>query len=240
MNALVLSAGLSLALLSGDQAVHGVTGQERIKPDAHATAMEDAAVARRAIAQRYLNCGLTKVLDFQEAGRQHNVPADKPRDKVKITVGVTESASAIAAMQKYDKDGDVTWMPQDLMARERVPGKRGEDALGTPIPGELVIGKGDGNATSISRYVYPYASRTKGNVGVFVTQSAETSDYKSGHVYGSFVAKYCGTMVLKTESDGERRWQIDPYAEPMDDIYKEQTCDLIEDKSQPGLYNVDC
>jgi hypothetical protein len=124
------------------------------------------------------------------------------------------------------------------MARERVPGQRGEQALGKVIPNGSTVMAGNGQIASTE--LYPYAAPTQGGVGIFAENSAETFDNDGKKYYTNFHATYCGTIVLKTLSDGERQWQIDPYAEPMDDVAIARECDLVPDKEQPNVSYVDC
>lgn len=241
VNKLMLAAGLTATLLAGDQAPKAPQPQAAVIDAAaeHAAIMEQAKLARGVIAARYASCGITKVLDFQEAGAQPGIPQDKPRDRVVVRVNVRESADALATMQEYDTDSTVQWHGDGgMIARERTQEQSGEYALGKVIPNGATTGLGKGQITSTE--LYPYASRTQGEVGVFAVNSTETFDNEGGKYYSNFHATYCGTIVLKTLSDGERQWQIDPYAEPVGDVTFNKECPIVPDASQPGVSYIDC
>jgi hypothetical protein len=238
VNKLMFAAGLATGLLAGDQAPQVPQATEVNAIAEHAATMQQAKLAREAIAARYASCGITKVLDFQEAGAQSGAQQDKPRDKVVVKVKVRESAAALAAMRQYDTDSTVRWHSPDMMARERTAQQSGEYALGKVIPNGSTVGTESGQITSTE--LYPYASRTQGEVGVFAVNGTETFDDQGGKYYSNFHATYCGTIVLKTLADGERQWQLDPYAEPVEDVTYNKECPIVPDASQPGASYIDC
>jgi hypothetical protein len=236
---LVATAGL--ALLGGDQVPTTPTqppAHEIVMPNIHGN-MALAAKARQEIAARYTSCGVTEVLDFQNTDPQPGIQQDKPRDRVKIKVKVRQSAAALAAMQTYDHDSTVAWTQPDLFVRERTETQHGEQALGKEIITGHTQTAGKGNLTSTE--AYPYASRKPGDrLGVYAQQFVETNDFAGKKHYTNTHVFYCGTIMLKAAGDGENRWQIDPYAAPVDDIEIDRACDLIEDPQQPGLFNEQC
>jgi hypothetical protein len=234
-----LAAGLAMSLLHADAAPDpNIAAQQ--KAAAHAEWLQETAIGREAIAKRYGSCAIAKVVDHHESKPQQAVGFDgRNRDRVEITVQVSETPVALAQEKKYDKDDAVMWMPTDLMARERVPGKQGVEALGTTIPGQTYV-ESVGHATTVTRTVYPYASRTSGNVGVFVAESTETLDYEGGKDYNDFGAKFCGMIVLDKLADGGYEWREDTAQSPMDDIYRVENCALTEDPHNPGSFSSDC
>lgn len=235
MNALHADAAPDPSTIAREQAV---VAQQ--KAAAHAEWLRQAAIGRQAVAQRYGSCAISSLVDHHESRQQGATPYDgKPRDQVSITLHVAETPAALAQETKYDKDDSVLWEPVSVMARERVPGQHGVNALGTTIPGQWKLDN-PGHATTLTQTFYPYATRTSGNVGIFVGEEVETSDFDGQHKYTDYGAKYCGTMVLNKLTDGGYEWQVDPTAEPMDDIFLQRDCALEADPQQPGVFSSDC
>jgi hypothetical protein len=236
-----VAVGLSMHMLTADAAPNPDAAANQ-RAGAHAAEMHDAAIGRRAVANRYGSCAISQVVDHHVAIAPEGVLTfgdDKLRDRIDVTVQVTETPQALQQEVKYNKDDAVVWFPVQYMARERVTQLNGSTQLGTTIPGPEVVGS-SGHNISVTQPLYPYADRQSGNIALYLGEEVETNDLEGRHDYRDYGAIYCGTIALKGDGQGNLTWQADPSATALPNIYRTEDCPLIEDPLQPGAFYEQC
>lgn len=234
-------------------------GSDAVVGSEQGTKMEQAAAARRAIAERYAGCVITDVVDTHTSEvRTEKLPDDiglpyrmegAPRNEVIITVKATKNAASMAAEQTYANgtpDEDIVrWHPFSLGAATDIIRK--DDAgkySRIPIPRKSTAKETGPSEETFTITMYPRTDKRRTtSADVSLLTYAETYDHENGDgvTYIDTGRMTCGS-IREVLMNGLETWQVvpgDTSGVPRFESYHGM-CANVPSVDQPGMYTREC